>query len=310
MSAQISILISPGNWNPEPWVCGLNESPLVDEVHVWPTNADLSKVEMLLVWKPLPAGVIERLPNLKLISSMGAGVDHLLGDPQIPRDLPVMRIVDKYLAIDMTNYVMMSLLIYQRNYHQLRANQEASQWERLPYRQLKVGVLGLGALGSHLAAQLVRSGFEVYGFSRSQKSLEGVKTYHGEQMDEFLAQPEVLVNLLPLNDHTKGILNYKLFEKLSRGTYLINVARGGHVVDDDLLRALDKGLLCGAVLDVFNEEPLPADHAFWQRKDIVVTPHVASVTTPHSAINQVLENAARYLKGEPLKYLADLDRQY
>lgn len=310
MSSKLSILISPGNWNPQPWVEGLNNSPIVDEVHVWPSEVDLSKVEMLLVWKPLPEGVISRLPNLKLISSMGAGVDHLLGDSQIPRNIPVMRIVDKFLAIDMTNYVMMSLLIYQRNYHQLVANQKNSHWDRLPYRQLKVGVLGLGALGGHLAEQLVRSGFEVYGFSRSPKVIDGVRTYHGDQMDEFLAQPEVLINLLPLNEHTKGILNYGLFKKLSKGTYLINVARGGHLVDEDLLKSLDEGVLSGAVLDVFNEEPLPGSHPFWQRKDIIVTPHVASVTTPHSAINQVLENAERFLKGEELKYLADLERQY
>ena len=310
MSKQLDILISPGNWNPEPWVEGLTASPLVRQMHVWPTEADLSTVEMLLVWKPLPEGVISRLPSLKLLSSMGAGVDHLLGDPQIPQSLPVMRIVDQYLAIDMTNYVMMSLLIYQRNYHQLRANQEKNLWDRLPYHQLKVGVLGLGALGGHLAEQLVRSGFEVYGFSRTAKEIEGVKTYHGDEMDEFLAQPEVLVNLLPLNDHTKGILNYELFSKLNKGTYLINVARGGHLIDDDLLKALDEGLLSGAVLDVFNEEPLPSDHPFWQRKDIIITPHVASVTTPHSAIIQVLENAERFLNGQPLKYLADLERQY
>ena len=310
MSKQLDILISPGNWNPEPWVEGLTASPLVRQVHVWPTEADLSTVEMLLVWKPLPEGVISRLPSLKLLSSMGAGVDHLLGDPQIPQSLPVMRIVDQYLAIDMTNYVMMSLLIYQRNYHQLRANQEKNLWDRLPYHQLKVGVLGLGALGGHLAEQLVRSGFEVYGFSRTAKEIEAVKTYHGDEMDEFLAQPEVLVNLLPLNDHTKGILNYELFSKLNNGSYLINVARGGHLIDDDLLKALDEGLLSGAVLDVFNEEPLPPDHPFWQRKDIIITPHVASVTTPHSAIKQVLENAERFLNGQPLKYLADLERQY
>ncbi len=310
MSKQLDILISPGNWNPEPWVQGLTNSPLVRQVHVWPTEADLSSIEMLLVWKPLPEGVISRLPSLKLLSSMGAGVDHLLGDPQIPQSLPVMRIVDQYLAIDMTNYVMMSLLIYQRNYHQLRANQEQNLWDRLPYHQLKVGVLGLGALGGHLAEQLVRSGFEVYGFSRTAKEIEAVKTYHGDEMDEFLAQPEVLVNLLPLNDHTKGILNYELFSKLNNGSYLINVARGGHLIDDDLLKALDEGLLSGAVLDVFNEEPLPPDHPFWQRKDIIITPHVASVTTPHSAIKQVLENAERFLNGQPLKYLADLERQY
>ena len=310
MSGKLNVLISPGNWDPIPWQEGLTKSDLIGEVHVWPTEANLDKVEMLLVWKPLPPGVIARLPNLKLISSMGAGVDHLLGDPQIPHDLPVMRIVDRYLAIDMTNYVLMSLLIYQRNYHQLRDNQKHSHWDRLPYGKVKVGILGLGALGQHLAEQLVKSGFEVYGYSRSPKEIEEVKAYHGDEMDEFLAHAEVLVNLLPLNDHTRDILNYDLFSRLPQNAYLINVARGGHLVEKDLIRALDEGLLLGVVLDVFKQEPLPADHIFWQREDIIITPHVASVTTPHSAINQVLENAERFLTHKPLKYLADLDRQY
>lgn len=308
---QLSILISPGNWDPKPWEEGLSKSDLIDQVHVWPTDANLDQVELLLVWKPLPAGVIERLPNLKFISSMGAGVDHLLGDEQIPKNLPVMRIVDKYLAIDMTNYVLMTLMIYQRNYHQLIENQKNAHWDRIAYKQTKVGILGLGALGGHLAARLVQSGFEVYGYSRTEKQLEGVQTFHGdEQLDAFLSQPEVLVNLLPLNDHTRDVLNYDLFCKMKKGSYLINVARGAHLVEEDLLKALDEGLLSGATLDVFRQEPLPEDHPFWQRKNIVVTPHVASVTTPHSAIQQVLENCERFLKGESLKYLADLERQY
>jgi glyoxylate/hydroxypyruvate reductase A len=307
---KLSILISPGNWNPQPWQQGLSESELIDEIHVWPTEANLDKVELLLVWQPLPAGVIDRLPNLKFISSMGAGVDHLLGDDQIPKDLPVMRIVDKYLAIDMTNYVLMSLMIYQRRYHQLIENQKNNKWDRIAYKTTKVGILGLGALGSHLARQLVQSGFEVYGFSRSPKSIEGVKSYAGDDMDEFLQQPEVLVNLLPLNDYTRDILDYGLFSKMQKGAYLINVARGGHMVEADLLKALDDGLLSGATLDVFRKEPLPGAHPFWGRNDIVVTPHVASVTTPDSAINQVLENCQRFINGEALKYLADLERQY
>lgn len=307
---KLSILISPGNWNPQPWVEGLSKSELVGEVHVWPTEANVDKVELLLVWQPLPKGVVSKLPNLKFLSSMGAGVDHLLGDGQIPKDLPVMRIVDKYLAIDMTNYVLMSLMIYQRKYSQLIENQKDNYWDRIGYKKTKVGVLGLGALGSHLARQLVNSGFEVYGFSRTPKQIDGVNSYSGDDLNNFLAQPEVLVNLLPLNDHTKDILDYEFFSKMQRGAYLINVARGGHLVEEDLLRALDEGLLEGATLDVFRQEPLPADHPFWSRKDIIITPHVASVTTPNSAINQVLENCANFLKEEPLQYLVDLERQY
>lgn len=307
---KLSVLISPGNWDPKPWVKGLSGSDLIEEVHVWPTEASLDKVGLLLVWQPLPAGVVSKLPNLKFLSSMGAGVDHLLGDDQIPDGLPVMRIVDKYLAIDMTNYVLMSLMIHQRSYHQLIENQKRNTWDRLSYRKTKVGVLGLGALGSHLARQLVSSGFDVYGFSRNPKEIEGVKSYAGNDLEAFLAQPEVLVNLLPLNDYTRDILDYAFFARMQRGAYLINVARGGHLVEEDLIRALDEGLLKGATLDVFRQEPLPKEHPFWSRKDIIITPHVASVTTPDSAINLVLENCANFLTGKPLNYLVDLQRQY
>lgn len=307
---KLSILISPGNWNPTPWQEGLSQSNLVDEIHTWPTEANLDQVELLLVWQPLPAGVIDKLPNLKFISSMGAGVDHLLGDNQIPKDLPVMRIVDKFLAIDMTNYVLMSLMIHQRKYNQLIENQSIKNWERIGYKKIKVGVLGLGALGGHLAEQLVMSGFEVSGFSRTPKEIEGVTAYSGDQLNTFLAEPEVLVNLLPLNDYTRDILDYAFFAQMKSGAYLINVARGAHLVEEDLIKALDNGLLSGATLDVFRQEPLPAKHPFWSRKDIIVTPHVASVTTPDSAINQVLENCERFLTGQELSYLVDLDRQY
>jgi glyoxylate/hydroxypyruvate reductase len=306
----LEILISSGNWPPEQWVEGLSKSELISKVHAWPTNENLDQVEVLLVWQPLPIGVIDRLPNIKFVSSMGAGVDHLLGDQQIPLNIPIARIVDPRLKVDMTNYVMMGLLMHQRNYELLKKNQQNQKWDRITYQNLNVGILGLGELGRHLAETLVKAGFNVFGYSRSKKDVDGVQSYSDGQLDTFLSNLDVLVNLLPVTSLTENILNNDLFKALSKGSYLINVARGAHLQEEHLIDALDKGQLSGALLDVFKQEPLPSDHPFWSHPKISLTPHVASVTTPSSAMKLILENCQRLKKGEKLLHLVDLERGY
>ena len=303
---KIDILLCTKVWQPEPWVEGLSKSPYVNKVHVWPTEEDLSNVQALFVWKPMDEGVVESLPNLKWVSSLGAGVDHLVNDQQIPSDIPITRIVDPHLTRDMTNYCVMGVMMYQRSMDKHKNNQETSTWDRLPYSNLKVGVLGLGELGGHCASTLATLGFEVSGFSRTPKEIEGVKCYAVDQMSEFLKPLDVLINLLPVTPQTESILDKNLFEQLSDGTYLINVARGNHLVEDDLIEALDSGKLSGALLDVFRQEPLPSEHPFWKHRKIKITPHVASVTSPESALNLLQKNIARLIKGEEL--LHDIDR--
>ena len=307
---KIEILISSSIWDAKPWVEGLSQSGLVRKVHVWPTNEPLNHVEGLFVWKPLPNGVVSRLPNLKWISSLGAGVDHLVNDPQIPRHIPITRIVDPMLTRDMTNYVIMGIMMYQRSMEQHRLNQQHRVWKRLTYKPLRIGVMGLGALGGHLAKHLVALGFEVYGFSRTIRQIAGVTSFSHDGLDEFLANAEVLVNLLPMTPHTSGILNAKLFDKLPDHAYLVNVARGNHLKAKDLLASLDSGKLSGALLDVFSEEPLPAESPLWVHPKIIITPHVASVTTPESAINLLLENLKRLASCQPLLHQVDIDAGY
>ena len=306
----MEILISSGNWPPEEWVQGLSQDKNITKVHAWPCQDNLDAVEVLLVWKPLPDGVIAKLPNLKFISSMGAGVDHLLGDPQIPVNIPVARIVDTRLRLDMCNYVMMAVMMFQRQFNLQKTNQQESQWERITYENKRVGVMGLGELGAHLAITLVNAGFDVSGYSRTAKSIEGVDCYTAEEQDQFLCNLDVLVNLLPVTTHTENILNRSLFSKLKKGCYLINVARGAHLNEQDLIDSLESNQLSGAMLDVFKQEPLPADHPFWTHPKITVTPHVASVTTPSSAMKLVLENCRRLMVKEELLYLVDLKRGY
>jgi len=306
----VEILISSGNWPPEQWVQGLSKSKFISKVHVWPTQENLAEVEVLLVWKPLPEGVIHRLPNLKFISSMGAGVDHLLGDSQIPKNIPVARIVDSRLKVDMTNYVMMGVMMYQRQFDLQRANQEEKQWDRITYENKRVGVMGLGQLGGHLALTLINAGFDVSGYSRTSKSIDGVDCYTETDLATFLSNLDIIVNLLPVTGQTENILNNVLFSKLKKGCYLINVARGAHLNESDLIENLDSGQLSGALLDVFKQEPLPSDHAFWSHPKITVTPHVASVTTPSSAMKLILENCRRLKDNEKLLHLVDLKRGY
>ncbi|MFT6873361.1 MAG: glyoxylate/hydroxypyruvate reductase A [Roseivirga sp.] len=307
---KVDILISSSVWDSKPWVEGLSKSDLVGEVHVWPTKADLTNVEVLFVWKPLAEGVIDLLPNLKWISSLGAGVDHLMIDAQIPSDLPITRIVDPFLARDMTNYVVMGLMMHQRSMLSHLENQKSNTWERITYQSLKVGVMGLGALGGHLTEKLVGLGFEVCGFSRTLKVIDRVTCFDASGIKDFLGQAEVLVNLLPVTPQTTDILNKEVFEGLPKGAYLINVARGNHLVEQDLIDSLDQGHLSGALLDVFRVEPLPSDSALWRHPKVIITPHVASVTTPKSAIELLLNNLARLKTGEDLLHTVNINQGY
>lgn len=309
-SQKIEILISTKVWDPNPWLAGLARFDSVDKVHLWPTDADLSNVAALFVWKPLDADVVEHLPNLKWVSSLGAGVDHLVNDKQISAQIPMTRIVDPYLTRDMTNYVIMGVMMHQRRMLQHLAHQKSKSWKRLPYHSLKVGVLGLGALGAHCAIHLAQLGFETSGFSRTRKNIANVKCYADDEMTEFLAELDVLVNLLPVTPKTVSILDQSLFKQMKKGSYLINVARGNHLVEQDLIDALDTNQLSGALLDVFREEPLPSDNPLWTHPKITITPHVASVTTPESAMNLLKVNIEKLLKREPLLHRVNREAGY
>jgi len=307
---KIEVLIATKVWEPAEWVARLETFDTIAKVHVWPTDEDLSNVKALFVWKPLDQGVIERLPNLKWISSLGAGVDHLVGDKQIPMDIPITRIVDPYLTRDMTNYVIMGVMMYQRQMLVHLGNQKQKIWDRIPYHDLKIGVMGLGQLGAHCASQLANLGFQTYGYSRTPKKVSGVRSLTERELPTFLQEIDVLVNLLPVTPETESILNNDIFNQMKKGAYLINVARGNHLVEADLISALDKGQLSGALLDVFREEPLPIDNPLWSHPKITTTPHVASVSAPESVIKLLKANMDRLIAGEELLYPIDRKAGY
>ena len=299
--------------NSEVWKAAIEKKNPEIEVEIYPEVKDKEAIEYALVWNH-PPGVFKQFPNIKVIASMGAGVDHILRDPELPENAKITRVVDEQLTEDMADFVLTLVLNHLRNINLHQENEQNREWKPEPYQRItdvKVGILGIGELGSIAGKKLSHNGFNVIGWARSKKELESIKVYAGqEELDDFLAESDVLICLLPLTPETENILNQELFEKLPKNAYLINVARGKHLVEEDLIIAIDKGQLSGAALDVFREEPLPAEHLFWAHPKIHLTPHVASVTNPSSVVFQVLENYQRMRNGEGLKNVVSKEKGY
>ncbi|MEM8487547.1 MAG: glyoxylate/hydroxypyruvate reductase A [Bacteroidota bacterium] len=310
----MSLLFLCPTKDPAPWLAGIKAVDPDIDVQVWPDISHPDDVSFALLWQH-PHDVFTRFKNLKAIASLGAGIDHILQDPTIPRHLPVARIVDPNLVASMTQYVVTAVLHSFRDFDLYKQQQTTQTWRPAAPRNIAdfpVGIMGMGMLGSDAAQALAALGFTVYGWRRSGPAHPALEaSFAGEAMlPAFLEKTRILVCLLPLTTATRGILNTDVFSRLQPNAYLINVARGAHVVDSDLLEALGNGSLQGACLDVFNEEPLPADHPFWRHPQITVTPHVASITNPQTAAVQVVENYHRANAGQPLLHAVDLGREY
>ncbi len=283
------------------------------DLREWPEIGDPGDIEYALVWKP-PPGELKSYPNLKAIFSIGAGVDHLASDPELPKQVPIVRMVEPGLTAGMTEFVLMSVLYHHRFMLDYAAQAREHIWreiDQVPSWERRVGIMGLGVLGSDVAAKLVDLGFQVAGWSRSPKELPGVASFHGaDGFAPFLERSDILVCLLPLTPETTDILDARAFAALPRGASLISVGRGRQVVEADLLAALESGHLDGATLDVFREEPLPADSPFWDHPRVVVIPHVASMTIARGACEFVIDNIRRFEAGQPLQHVVDLDKGY
>lgn len=269
-------------------------------------------MKMALTWKA-PLGSFKEYANLKVISSMGAGVDHLFDDPSLPQHVMLTRMTDEKLSGDMQEFVLALCLNVIKNLNSYSRLQGNTQWTPMKHRHIadvSVGILGFGTLGQAVGKKLVEVGFPVSGWSKSAKEISGIKSFTKGQLDAFLRNCNILVCLLPLTSDTHEILNDKLFQKLPKGSYLINVARGGHLNDKDLIQSINSGQLSGAALDVFHTEPLPKDHPFWERREILITPHVASMSNAKSIMPQVIENYRRMERGEKLLNLVSRDNEY
>lgn len=308
----MSIALILNSVRAEEWKSEINKHLPEIKVEIYPEIENYNEVEFALCWKPI-RGYHTHFPNLKVIQSGGAGIDHLLPGT-IPPHIHTCRIIDPMLKSDMFEHVLTCLLHSMKNFSAYTAHKETAHWQPLVYRsigQTRLTILGLGEIGSHVAEGLIQLGFNVNGWSNSDKKMDGLSSFTG--MDGLYAAVEntdFIINVLPLTDATSGILNRRLFNQCPRGTVLINVGRGDHLVEDDLLEAIDKGQIAGAYLDVFHQEPLSQDHPFWECASIFISPHVASRTNIGSSVIQVVDNYRRMKEGLPLLNEVSLEKGY
>lgn len=312
-----AILLSVGSWDPAPWVAAIRAGEPERPLHVWPDLPQPKAIGYLLAWQ-LPDGLLARLTNLKAIFSLGAGVDQLVTRRDLP-DVPLVRVINPDLTQRMTEWVTLQVLIHHRRQKAYDRQQAAHIWKELPQpaaREVRIGILGLGVLGRDAATALQRLGFQVAGWSRSPAGLEDIAFFSGrEELDRFLAQTDILVSLLPLTPDTEGILAMPLFERLARdgalgGPVLINAGRGRLQVEADIVAAVERGILIGASLDVFAEEPLGPESPLWALPNVVITPHAAAASAPAALIPPILKQIRDFEAGAPLENVVDRETSY
>ncbi|MFD0933487.1 2-hydroxyacid dehydrogenase [Psychroflexus salinarum] len=308
----MSILLVSTTRNPDKWFSTLKEKNKSLDIQIYPDVERPEDVEFAISWKH-PEGLYKDFPNLKVIASMGAGVNHILKDDELPEGVKVTRIVDDQLTKDMSQFVLLQCLAVSRNLFIHLQDQSNKNWKPKSYQtpeKTSVGIMGYGVLGQEAGKVLKANGFDVIGYANSSKTVDGIQVYGADRLDDFLSKTQILVCLLPVTSETKGILDMDVFKKLKEKAYLINVARGEHLVEADLISAVDKDIIEGASLDVFQEEPLPETHPFWNHPKIQITPHVASMTDPESVANQLLENYKRMQNGDSLMNEVDVSKGY
>lgn len=320
----MTVLVAIDGWQPADWRQALAAampgrtilSTRPDGTYAG-ADADLEDVRYVVTWKPRQS-LLDRLPRLEVLFSLGAGVDHILALERLP-PVPVVRIVDPDLTARMTEYVVWQVLHHHRRGPAYARQQAARQWRDLKQpaaREVAVGILGLGVLGHDAAEVLRRIGFRVLGWSRTAKTVAGVETFHGEAgLAPFLAQTDILVSLLPLTPRTRGILDRDLIGRLRRdgplgAPVLINAGRGGSQNQADIDAALRSGALAGASLDVFEREPLTPESPLWDAPNLTVTPHVASVSDPHALAPGIADQIRAYESGAGLRNVVDPARGY
>lgn len=302
----MKILLQPPRSESDLWRTELARALPEAVISVWPDAP--AEPDYLLVWKP-PAGLFAQLPNPRAIFNLGAGVDVLLAAADLPAGVPVIRLEDAGMSVQMAEYVTLAVLGAYREAGAYAAQQREGRWQprpRIAKSAFGVGILGFGVLGRAVAGALAPFGFPLAAWSRSRKPAPGVASFAGRaELPALLARTQALVCLLPSTPDTRGLLDRALLELLPRGAHVVNVARGDLLVDDDLVALLDRGHLAGATLDVFREEPLPPGHAFWHHPRIALTPHVSAVTQVEDSVAQVAAKIRQLERGEAVSGLVD-----
>ncbi len=295
------------------WIGLLAELMPEFEIRDFDDPGEVGQVEYAVVWAP-PRGGIARFPNLKAVVSIGAGVDHVLRDPELPRNLPILRTTGPDMVQRLREYVALHVLSHHRELSVTDANQSHTVWRQIVTPVAggrRVGIMGMGNIARACARTLAELGFDTAGWSRTGRSVEGVTAFAGaEGLAIFLARTEILICLLPLTPETQDILNARLFAQLPKGARIINAGRGAHLVDRDFLQALDSGQIGGATLDVFRDEPLPVDHPFWHHSKIRVTPHIASMIDAATGASVIAKNIRTFEATGTCETIADPMKGY
>ncbi|MGN6100896.1 MAG: 2-hydroxyacid dehydrogenase [Devosia sp.] len=313
-----TLLLHLADFNEPNWAKGFAEALPGHRVVLRGDDYDPAAIDYIFVWKPKP-DAFSGLTGLKAVLSLGAGVDALLRHPALPAGVPIVRFIDADLTQRMSDYVVANVTMHQRLFTRFKRDQAARRWKQLyppPSWDIAVGIMGLGVLGQDAIRHLKVFGYQLRGWSRSPKTIEGVETFAGpEQLDAFLSGTDILVNLLPLTPETQGILNYENFRKLRRdgltdGPVIINAARGGHQRDADIVRALGDGTLQAASLDVFEVEPLPADSPLWSLDNCYFTPHIAAASSEKTGVAYFSKVIRDHEAGAPLPNVVDVARGY
>ncbi|HCD2061388.1 MAG: glyoxylate/hydroxypyruvate reductase GhrA [Serratia marcescens] len=304
-------------FNAQEWLAGIKQRLPQAEIREW-QRGDERPADYALVWRP-PHEMLANRRDLKAVFALGAGVDAILDQERkhpgtLPAGVPLLRLEDTGMAQQMQEYALSYALRYFRRFDEYQALQQQQEWQPLDPHSLDdftIGILGAGVLGQSVARKLTEFGFRVRCWSRSAKQIDGVQSFAGEaQRAAFLDGVKLLINLLPNTPETIGILNRELFAQLSTGAYLINIARGAHLVEADLLAALEQGQLAAATLDVFAREPLPQDHPFWRHPRVTITPHIAAITLPQQAMDQIAANIRALEAGHAPAGVVDRQRGY
>lgn len=283
------------------------------EVRLWRPDQPPQNADVAVVWSP-PAAFFAQERKLRVVFNLGAGVDGLLKLPTLPSDLPVVRLEDAGMAVQMAEYAVWAITRASRQFDDYVAQQQAGVWEplsELRRAQWPVGVLGMGLMGSKVAQTLAALEYPVAGWSRSGKVPAGVEGFAGaERLSAFLTRTRVLINTLPLTAETRNILRRDTLAQLMPQAHVINMGRGEHLVEEDLLALLETGQVQRATLDVFRHEPLPGDHPFWAHPNVTITPHVAAISLQHETIAQIIDKIRRFMRGEPLTGVVQRERGY
>lgn len=298
---------------PERWTTLIQECLPDAEIRVWSPDMPAWHADYAIVWQP-PTTLFEKESQLKAIFNLGAGIDGLLQVPNLPRNIPVVRLEDAGMSVQMAEYVAYHVIGISREMAVYQQQQAEGVWKlRRPIKRSEwpIGVLGLGHIGKRVAQTLAALDYPVFGWARSHHDIDGVTSLAGAaQLDAFLGETRVLVNTLPLTEATRDLIDYRLLSKLKLNASVINVGRGEHVVEEDLRRSIAEGHVSHAVLDVFRQEPLPTSHPFWRMPEVTLTPHISARTLREATIGQIADKIQALEAGHPISGIIDIDRGY